>query len=531
MFNLSARSRARVLLIEANGVSLLRWQRGALRLFERYTQSPADLMRFENLLHKEPQVPFIIVMDCIEEDFRLETFAHVTGADRVKMLDRKLSFAFRSTPYKIARVVGREKDGRKDDRVLLTALTKPELVDPWITRILKEKLAILSLTSAAYMMELLAASLQLKAKPHVLLVNIEAGTGMRQTYLQKGRVIFSRLTPITERNQDDLQGMLQQQSVQTRKYLERIKQIPYDTLLPVHVLSYQQLNFDAADAPTADLLSFQVSQIESLVPDGSLLLGDLTPGPLSVSLVQAMRGKGLNNVYAQPVQRRFHLLNNMTKAMYASAAVILLSVGVFVAPTISETLSLWEQEADTQQRTEPLMQQYEQLRASFPETPIESSTMALLVETHDRLLSQAHDPKEMLQAIGSVLLTIPRIKLGEIEWELLPLPLTPEEEQALPVFEETADAPLRRALLAGRTELKATVSGRVSGAADFRTAREDMLLFISQLETTHGYRINQLEMPIEVRSDIAVSTLVGDEEVDAGFRLEIITGPIQEELP
>jgi hypothetical protein len=51
------------------------------------------------------------------------------------------------------------------------------------------------------------------------------------------------------------------------------------------------------------------------------------------------------------------------------------------------------------------------------------------------------------------------------------------------------------------------------------------------LETTHVYRINQLEMPIEVRSDIAVSTLVGDEEVDAGFRLEIITGPILEQLP
>jgi len=256
MVSVSARSRARVLLIEARGVTLLRWQRGALRLFDRFTDSPADLMRFENLLHKESRVPFIMVLDCIEEDFRLETFAHVTGADRTKMLERKLSFAFRSTPYKIARVVGREKEGRKDDRVLLTALTKPDLVDPWITRILKEKLAILSLTSAAYMMELLAVSLQLKSTPHVLMVNIEPGTGMRQTYLQKGRVIFSRLTPITQRNQDDLQAMLQQQSVQTRKYLERIKQIPYDTPLPVHVLSFHDLGFEPADVPTADLLNF-----------------------------------------------------------------------------------------------------------------------------------------------------------------------------------------------------------------------------------------------------------------------------------
>ena len=529
MFKLSAQSRARVLLIEANGVTLLRWQRGSLRLFAQYSQSAEDFVRFENLLHTESKVPFIIVMDCIEEDFRLESFAHVTGADRVKMLERKLSFAFRSTPYKIARVVGREKDGRKDDRVLLTALTKPELVDPWIARILKEKLAILCVTSAAYMMELLAVSLQLKSLPHVLLVNIEAGTGMRQTYLQKGRVIFSRLTPITERNQDDMQGMLQQQSVQTRKYLERIKQIPYDTLLPVHVLAFHELNFEPAEAATSDLLSFKVSQVEALVPNESLLLEDLAPGPLSVSLVQAMRGKGLNNVYAQPAQRRFHLLNNMTKAMYASAATILLSVVVFVAPTISETISLWEQEADTLQRTQPLMQQYEQLRASFPETPIESSTMALVAETHDLLLSQVHDPQEMLQAIGSVLLTIPRIKLSEIEWELLPLPPTPEELAAFGGFTESTLSPLQTAVLAGRTELKATVSGSVLGAEDFRTAREDMLSFISQLETSHGYRINQLEMPIEVRADIAVTTLVGDDEVSARFLLEVIKRPVQEE--
>jgi hypothetical protein len=88
-----------------------------------------------------------------------------------------------------------------------------------------------------------------------------------------------------------------------------------------------------------------------------------------------------------------------------------------------------------------------------------------------------------------------------------------------------------RRLLAGRTELKATVSGTVSGAEDFRAAREDMLNFISQLETTHGYRVNQLQMPIEVRSDIAFSTLVGDEAVSANFQLEIIKGPVQEALP
>lgn len=531
MFSPSAQSRARVLLIEANHVSLFRWQRGALKPFAQFTQSPADFTRFENLLHTEARVPFIVVVDCIEEDFRIETVAHVTGTDRDKMLERKLNFAFRTTQYKIARIVGREKDGRKDDRVLLTALTKTELLEPWVSRILKEKLAIKCVTSAAYMMELLAASLQLKSKAHILLVNIESGSGMRQTYLQKGRVIFSRLTPITERNDADLAAMLSQQSVQTRKYLERIKQLPYDQILPVHILAFGEPEFELPPPGAEDQLSFQVAHIEKLVAHSSLQLGEALPGALAVSLVQAMRGKGLRNVYAQTTQRRYYLLNGISTALYAAAAVAVAIAMLMIAPTIQETLSLWEQETDVAMRTQPLMQQYEQLRASFPETPIESSTMALVVDTHDLLLSQASDPREMLQAIGSVLMNLPRLQLRDIEWELLPIPPTQEELLTLPALTDSPGAPLRFALLSGRTELMATVSGSISGAEDFRTAREDMLTLISQLETSHGYRINQLEMPIEVRSDLAVSTLVGDEDVSETFRLEIIQGAKQDESP
>lgn len=522
MFNLSAKSRARVLLIEANGVTLLRWQRGSLRLFAQYSQSQSDLARFENLLHTEAKVPFIIVLDCIEEDFRLENFAHVTGSDRTKMLERKLAFAFRNTPYKIARVVGREKDGRKDDRVLLTALTKADLVDPWITRILKEKLAVLCVTSAAYMMELLAVSLQLKSKPHVLLVNIEAGTGMRQTYLQKGRVIFSRLTPISERQQDDMHGMLQQQSIQTRKYLERIKQIPYDVQLPVYVLSLREPGFDTAVSPEGELLSFQLRQVESLVPADSLQLGDKAPGPLAVSLVQALRGRGLKNVYAQRSQRRFHFLNNSSKAMYTTAAAIVLSLIVVVAPTISQSVSLWEQEAGTLLRTQPLLQQYEQLRASFPETPIESSTMALVVETHDLILSQAHAPQEVLQHVGQALTRVPSLELVAIDWELQPRPLTEEELLSVTVDLDNPGAPLRDALLAGRTQLLTTVVGNVRGAPDFRSARSDVLSFIEALEEKDGVRINQLEMPVDIRTDEGLATVINDETVNEAFLIEIV---------
>jgi len=527
----AAQSRARVLLIEAGRVTLLRWQRNSLRLFAQYRPEPADFQKFENLLHVESRVPFIIVLDCIEEDFRLENVAHVTGADRKAMLERKLSFAFRSTPFKTARVVGREKDGRKDDRVLMTALTKTELIDPWLSRILKEKLPVQSVTSAAYMMELLAATTGLKSKPHLLLTNIEAGSGMRQTYLQKGRVIFSRLTPIGDRPDVDLSTMLLEQSVQTRKYLERIKQLPYDTRLCVHALPADGLSLEMPVALAESQLEFSSQTASSMVSSSTLALESMPAGAIAASLVQALRGKGLRNVYAIPAMRRFHLIKRIAGYLYVCSGAVLIAAVLMVAPTMVDTFSLWEREAQTVAQTQPLMLQYEALRSSFPETPISSSTMELVVSSFDVMREQTNNPADLLQWLGNGLLQYPDLQLRTFEWELQGL-LPTEEEVAMGLIEPDNEVErFQDRLVRGRTELVVTVSGEVRGAQSFREAREEVLSLIANLEERPGLRVNALEMPIDVRADSAVTTTVGDGSVTEEFILEIRQEVPAEETP
>ena len=526
-----AQSRARILLIEAQGVTLMRWQRGALRLFAQYKPQSQDFRAFENLLHMEARVPFIVVIDCIEEDFRMESVAHVTGADRTAMLERKLSFAFRNTPYKIARVVGREKEGRKDDRVLMTALTKAELLEPWTSRILKEKLAIQCITSAAYMMELLAESAGVKSKPHVLLTNIEYGSGMRQTYLQKGRVIFSRLTPIGDRQHADLATMLLEQSVQTRKYLERIKQVPYDARLPVHVVLPAGMTIEIPESSAENQIDFAPLQAEQQVSPSAFSLGEIQPGALAVSLVQALRRKGLKNVYATPVMRRFFLLRRFSSSLYATAVAALLTGLVLAAPVLSETIGLWEREAQTALQTLPLQQQYENLRSSFPETPISSSTMELVVSTFDVLREQVGNPNFVLTLIGNALLDYPTLQLETFDWELEVQELT-EEEIAMGMIDPEDDTErFYQRILAGRTMLVTTITGQVQGVSSFRDARDNVLSFIETLERTPGIRVNALQMPIDVRAESAVATVVNDAVVNEAFSLQILQERIVEEVP
>ncbi len=48
------------------------------------------------------------------------------------LLDRKLNQMFRGTPFRHAVVLDRESAGRRDDRVLYTSITNPELLTPWL---------------------------------------------------------------------------------------------------------------------------------------------------------------------------------------------------------------------------------------------------------------------------------------------------------------------------------------------------------------------------------------------------------------
>ncbi len=526
---LFAQARARILLIEAGGVTLYRWQRGTLRLFARYRQQAEDLQKFEQLLHLEARVPFIVVLDCIEEDFRIETAAHVTGKDRSVMLERKLSFAFRNTPYKIARVVGRETEGRKDDRILMTALTKTELVEPWLSRILKEKLPVQSITSAAYMMELLASATGLRHKPHLLIANFEAGSGLRQTYLQKGRVIFSRLTSIKDREDVALPELLIEQTLQTRKYLERIKQLPYDTRLNLHLFSSKGFELELPVLESDKLIDCSAQEVEAVVPAAAFALAETQIGAIAVSLVLALRGGLLKGVYASPSIRRFYLIKQISTALYSASVAAVLSGILLVSPNILDTLSLWEMEARAVTLTRPLNQHYEELRGSFPETPISSSTMELIVTTYDEFQRQTANPVEFLQWLGDAFLQVPGLQIQTFDWQLIGYALS-EEEIAMGVVEpENVEDRFRQKLIQGNTTLIVTVSGEVMRADSFRDARQQVLEFIELLEQRPQLKITPRVMPIDVRSDAAVTTTVDDSSVTEQFVLEIEL-PLVEEI-
>ena len=67
----------------------------------------------------------------MKKNFRRETIPHVFGPDRLAIIQRRQDRLFRDTPYRHYDIQGREEDARRDDRILLTAITNAGIITPW----------------------------------------------------------------------------------------------------------------------------------------------------------------------------------------------------------------------------------------------------------------------------------------------------------------------------------------------------------------------------------------------------------------
>lgn len=511
----------KLLIIHNDGVLLYGWNKSGFVEIGSYNQTTSAIDRFQDQLISNRSAPFIVVVDCIEEDFRHENVVHVTGSDRAALLKRKLSFLFRTTPYRIARIIGREKDGRKDDKALFSALSRTELIDPWLNLILEQQIAIKSISSAAYLMETFAKQQGLQNHTHLLLVNVEPLTGVRQTYLQKGKVLFSRLSPRSQSQHMGIVQLVQDQAVQTRKYLERIKLLPYEQDIVTVVFMPQECQgMDSEDL--INHMSYQFRDTRMAAESMKSLSPAIeSPGALLLTLGQSLRKSQIPNVYGPFKSRRYFFIGQARIGLIAAGMVAFMLGTVLGLPNLTDALAKNDLTSSINARTVPVLREYEELRQRFPETPIPSNTMALVVSTHDIVREQIISPAELLVQISQALGSSPNIRLSTIEWRLESIIDSSQPETISGAPESVLRTSYLRAVLDKRLQLVAVVEGSVEATSSIRTARDQVLGFIDSLDRFPNIQVTPITMPINLESNSALDVQLNGNLVAARFSLAI----------
>lgn len=525
---MAGQNKALILLVLDQVTELLLWQQKRLSVLGDFRNTQDDHASFLEEVRKYPDYPVIVVTDLIDENFRHELIVHVGGADREALIRRKLDFTFRTTRYRIGRIEGREKDGRKQDKLLLAAISKPEVLDIWINLLLADKRAIQSVSSQAWMLRNYLPLKKLDKEQTLLIVSIDPGNCLRQSFFAEGRLMFSRLTNLASHGGTDLAASVHNETLQVRQYLERIQFVQYEAPLRIQVITC----LGNRQLPLADY-STEINRFELIdysADISQLGLGDdgRTVKPIHFILARVLASTTTQNIYGPPAVTRYHDMLRLG-SLLSLAAGVLLCVGL--GSNLPLALSIkdkWDQSESFVNRTEPLVRQYEQLSRQFPPTPIAPSEMALIVDAHQRINSQVLNPVTTLNTLAAALALTDGLQLTSIDWKLEEIPFVPAKDAR--GRDTKPPATLKGVgvgtgfagmVLQQNTRLKIIINGESFSPASFREAQNQVQRLVEVLEQQSDVEVFASRMPTDVRTDISLTTTIDDSEVRAPFTLEM----------
>lgn len=493
----------RILVIDSTQVEAWHAHGGHLRFESRHANNEDGHAAFDRYVRTHTGSRFYLLTDVVEEGFQFETVPAVAGADRKALIARRQAQYFYGSPLSTAISLGRENGGRRDERILFAALTRPAIFEPWLAILRKSEAQVAGLWSAP----LLAPALIGVIAPNVrraLLVSLGRG-GIRQTYVEDGKLRFSRLAPAPGTSAGDLAAACEAESAKIYQYLAGQRIVPRGSMLPVLVLVHanQRSMFDR-HLRSSDEIEFVPTDIQRAAE----AIGQRDPQPDSIAtslFAHALLRNPPQEQFAPPDEQRFDQLGRVRIGLMAIGALVLAGCLVFAGKQMLETMTLRNQNEITATQASADLERYQNLLAALPPLPASTAELRDLVGRFRDIERASASPLPLYAEISRALDAMPQIEVDRIDWSISD---TPDPQ---PGAQNT------RGLLAGLEKpgnaySVATVFGRLAGGVSpsQRGQIEAVSAFAEELGRNEGLLVSVVRMPIDVESQRALRSDAGD---------------------
>ncbi|HHM05742.1 MAG TPA: hypothetical protein ENJ19_08360 [Gammaproteobacteria bacterium] len=362
----------------------------------------------------QPSWPCILVADVVEEDFRVEDIPRVGRRDRAALLKRQLGRLYRDSEFRFYRHLGRAPgDGRRDE-ALFGALTAPALLTPWLAALEETKTPLAAVTSVPLLSAALLRRLG-RTSRELMLVSEGARSGLRQSFIKNGRVLFTRLSHVPELSAEDYAAYVHQDIGKTKRFISNLRLIGRDATVPVVIVSGGPSLAALAAKNARDGLDY------CALVDGRDLLrlqADVAPASRAADalyLCLALR-EGRANYYAPPVRRRHLHTQQVRQALHwTTAACLLGGVAVAGVNVIDGGFTARKVEA-LGQAMAALQTRYDQALAVLPEVGVAADDIHAAVSTARLLQEQSRAPQELLVRLSHNLGRAASLRLERLSW-------------------------------------------------------------------------------------------------------------------
>lgn len=407
---------AKKLILCANNRSLTAgvWHGTKLQSYAVFNNIDQDYTAFSEYLAQQPNTNIYLIVDAVEEDYRLESLPHTTGRARAEIIERKLNQFNRSSVFRAAHFINRSTEKRKDDNFLFVALSNADSLQGWLDVIQANQSPLVGVYLLPMISQVVVRQMKLMA-PHILLCE-QLPSGFRQTYLHNGRLRMSRLVPMADVKPNQLAYFYLVETEKTRLYLMSQRLISSETALQMvlpaldnshHEIAKSISHDQGLECKTVDILAYA----KNIRIDTSLV--KTNPELLHMQLLA--NGHVPDNL-APAAYSKIHNLNNTRRILQIATAIIVI-VGVLIAG-----FYLWQgkkqknQLQDIAAQTAQQQHLYNAVAQNFPATPIPSTELKVAAELVQVIKKNSQTPAQLMQILSGACEALPEITLNRIRW-------------------------------------------------------------------------------------------------------------------
>ncbi len=493
------------------------WMKGELQKEGVFAMNEKGVAEFSRYVAGAPESLFYVLADVVEEDFFQENIPYVRGADRRALLARKLAQRYRDASLALPLSLGAETHaGRREERVLYMSFTNTHLFQPWLEALRSNDASVVGVFSVALVAAQTGKRLGFKTGRYLMVSRQQAG--LRQSYIENGRIRFSRLGRVDFSDPRAIAQDYAAESLRIQQYLVNTRILPREApALDVLVLApgEHKALYDAACVNSARL-QFHVHDLDQVA--GSLGFKSAPAETLAEGLfLHVLAAYPSGEQYADGRLRRFYHLWRARVALLATGAA---AFGFCLLLSAVRLLDIYQVNGQAQNnRTQEARasEEYARLQTRFPKTPISSENLKAIVKNYRTVLRQSASPGRMFVEISEAVTALPQIEIDKIDWEFGSGAKSAAGREA---SKAPSAQPAGQAGAAG-TEFQtqtAEISGKlvVQQASDFRAVTALVNQFTEALRRRPGTEVTRTQLPFDINAE---KSLAGD--IGAARREEV----------
>lgn len=529
-----------VLCATANSLLAGLWHAGKMQGSQTFANNEAGHQAFAKFLQQYQSTPVYLIADAVEEDYRLESLPHTSGASKRELIERKLNQFYRGLDYRTAHFINRDKDKRKDDNFLFVALSNDDFLQDWVAVIQSVETQLVGIYLLPMLSKVLIQKLKLTA-PDILLCE-KLSSGLRQTYFHNGQLRMSRLVPNVPSGVSQLGYFYLVETEKTRLYLMSQRFISRETHLNMVLVS--------VDGSTQQIC--QAINQEQGLECSDINLSELAKNlGLSANLIQKMpellhmqlltSGHLVDNLAPEGLTKNFQF--GQVKQAIKIATLVVGVLGLMSAAWIFKQ-GLDNKSAYNQAMQDTVVQQhrYDEVAKNFPVTPIGANDLKVAAELDKTIAGYPKSPRRMMQVISAALEqsaqgSLDNIQLDRLRWLLSSGANIKDEDKFIPLPTlNTANNPqgnVNVALPIDPASLNemAFITAEISGfTGDYRGALNSVNRFVANMKADPRVAaVEVMQEPVNVSSFVDLQGNTTDEQSaqkqPAFFKLKVILKP------